>query len=262
MRLPQGAGEYSNKILRLTRSIYGLRGASKAFMKHLGPEIEGFSEKVEFKDADGKIKVQYASFERLVTDQCMYRYKDARGREMIFASYVDDIICCTTDLELRERFFNHLRKTWGIAHEGTLDRFLGIHFERSQYRWSWSATMGTYIDKIVKRFGLEDSRKFATPMEPGFVLTEEDFKEEPSESMISQMRGSIGYCATAVRFDISHAVSVLSRHLARPCTKVIEAAKRIIKYLAGTRDFAITWMSSALEEEQGCDNVIIGAVDA
>jgi len=231
-------------------------------MKHLGPEIEGFSEKVEFKDADGKIKVQYASFERLVTDQCMYRYKDARGREMIFASYVDDIICCTTDLELRERFFNHLRKTWGIAHEGTLDRFLGIHFERSQYRWSWSATMGTYIDKIVKRFGLEDSRKFATPMEPGFVLTEEDFKEEPSESMISQMRGSIGYCATAVRFDISHAVSVLSRHLARPCTKVIEAAKRIIKYLAGTRDFAITWMSSALEEEQGCDNVIIGAVDA
>jgi hypothetical protein len=152
----------------------------------------------------------------------------------------------------------------GITHEGTLDRFLGIHFERSQDRWSWSATMGTYIDKIVKRFVLEDSRKFATPMEPGFVLTEEDFKEEPSESMISEMRsliGSIGYCATAVRFDISHAVSVLSQHLARPCNKVIEAAKRIIKYLAGTRDFAITWMSSALEEEQGCDNVIIGAVD-
>jgi len=125
--------------------------------------------------------------------------------------------------------------------------------------------MGTYIDKIVKRFGLEDSRKFATPMEPGFVLTEEDFKEEPSESMISEMRSlivSIGYCATAVRFDISHTVSVLSRHLARPCTKVIEAAKRIIKYLAGTRDSTITWMSSALEEEQRCDNVIIGAVDA
>ena len=74
-------------------------------MKQLGSEIEGFSEKVEYKDADEKIKVQYASFERLV-------YKDARGREMIFASYVDDIICCTTDLDLRERFFNHLRKTW------------------------------------------------------------------------------------------------------------------------------------------------------
>ena len=105
------------------------------------------------------MKVEYTRFERLVTDQCMFRYKDVRGREMIFASYVDDIICCTTDLELRERFFDHLRKTWGITHEGTLDMFLGIHFERSQDKWSWSATMGTYIDKIVKRFGLEESRK-------------------------------------------------------------------------------------------------------
>jgi hypothetical protein len=66
MRLPPGAGEYSNKILRLTRSIYGLRGASKAFMKQLGSEVESFSEKVEYKDADGKMKVECARFERLV----------------------------------------------------------------------------------------------------------------------------------------------------------------------------------------------------
>jgi hypothetical protein len=86
-------------------------------------------------------------------------------------------------------------------------------------------------------------------MEPVFALTVEDFAEEPTESMSTEMGsliGSIGYCATAVRFDISHAVSVLSRHLARPCTKVIEAAKRIIKYLAGTLDFAVKWTSSVL----------------
>jgi hypothetical protein len=49
--------------------------------------------------------------------------------------------------------------------------------------------------------------------------------------------------------------------MARTCTKVIEAAKHI-KYLAGTRDFSVKWMSSALAEEQGSANVIIGAVDA
>ena len=83
--------------------------------------------------------------------------------------------------------------------------------------------------------------------------------------MITEMRsliGSIGYCATAVRFDISHAVSVLSRHLARPCSKTIDAAKRIIKYLACSRDFAITWSSSEEEEKQGSANAVIGAVDA
>ena len=43
MRLTPGVSEYLNIVLNLTRSIYGLRGASKAFMKQLGSEIEGFS---------------------------------------------------------------------------------------------------------------------------------------------------------------------------------------------------------------------------
>ena len=71
-------------------------------------------------------------------------------------------------------------------------------------------------------------------MEPGFALTVEDFAEEPTESMITEMRsliGSIGYCATAVRFDISHAVSVLSRHLARPCTKVLRLQNELSSIL-------------------------------
>ena len=115
------------------------------------------------------------------------------------------------------------------------------------------ATIGTYIDKIVKRFGLEDSRGVELPMEPGSMLTVEVFVEEPTESMITEMRsliGSIGYSTTAVRFDISHAVSVLSRHLARPCTRVIEAAKRI-QVTCGNAGFrrqvdvvCYKWMSS------------------
>ena len=32
-----------------------------------------------------------------------------------------------------------------------------------------------------------------------------------------------------MRFDIAYAVSVLSRHLAKPCKKVVLAAKRMIK---------------------------------
>jgi hypothetical protein len=60
MKLPQGAEEYSNTIMRLTHSIYGLRGASKAFMKQLGSEIEGFTENGEYNDANGKTIVEYA----------------------------------------------------------------------------------------------------------------------------------------------------------------------------------------------------------
>jgi hypothetical protein len=64
--------------------------------------------------------------------------------QTIFASYVDDIICCTTDKGLLERFFDHLRKIWAIECTGKLDRFLGIHFQRMTVghdRRQWGRTL-------------------------------------------------------------------------------------------------------------------------
>ena len=46
------------------------------------------------------------------------------------------------------------------------------------------------------------------------------------QSEYRSLIGTIGYCAITVRFDIAYAVSVLSRYLAKPCKKVVLAAKR------------------------------------
>ena len=80
---------------------------------------------------------------------------------------------------------------------------------------------------------LNDAVVIKVSMDPGFTLTAEDFEEVSSEEMKSEYRsliGSIGYCSVTMRFDIAYAVSVLSRHLAKPCKKVVLAAKRVIKY--------------------------------
>ena len=82
IRLPPEAGKHANKILRLEKSSYGLKSVSKAFMKKLGEEVLKFVERVEYK-SPGDINV-------------------------------DDICCRTTDRDLRERFFDHLRKRWAI----------------------------------------------------------------------------------------------------------------------------------------------------
>ena len=71
--------------------------------------------------------------------------------------------------------------------------------------------------------------------------------------------GSIGYCAITVRFDIAYAVSVLSRHLAKPCKKVVLAAKRVIKYLRFTRDMAIIWSA---QSDSTVNWKLTGSVDA
>ena len=69
----------------------------------------------------------------------------------------------------------------------------------------------TYIDRIVKRFDLNDTVVLKVPMDLGFTLTTEDFEEVSSEEMKSEYRsliGSIGYCVITVHFDIACAVSV------------------------------------------------------
>ena len=58
------AGEYANKVLRLKKSIYGLKSASKAFMKQLGEEVLKFVERVECKcPGDNNVRVQNAKSE-------------------------------------------------------------------------------------------------------------------------------------------------------------------------------------------------------
>ncbi len=84
-------------------------------------------------------------------------------------------------------------------------------------------------------------------MEAGFV-------EEPTEEMITLYRsliGSIGYAAVTVRFDVSYALSMLSRHLSRPNARLIAAAKLIVKYLVHTKDLGITWSISEQDKESG-----------
>jgi hypothetical protein len=104
-----------------------------------------------------------------------------------------------------------------------------------------------------------------TPIDPGFVITEEDIPEQTDLKLMEEFRsliGSIAYCSTALRYDINYVVSTLSRHLARPCKNAVDAARRVIQYLLTTRDFAIEWKSSRQSQQDQTDNVLIGAVDA
>ncbi len=76
-------------------------------------------------------------------------------------------------------------------------------------------------------------------MDVGFEMIEDDFNTPPTEEMVSLYRsliGSIGYAVTTVCFDVNYDLSVLSRFLAKPNDKLINTAKRIIKYLVKTKD--------------------------
>ena len=126
-------------------------------------------------------------------------------------------------------------------------------------------SMESYVDRMVRRFELEQTKSATTPMENGFKLEAEDIGEVGYDEMISEYRsliGSIGDCCIALRYDCLVAFSILSRYLAEPYPTLIKAAKRVIQSLRYTRDFKITWTITASDIIHKSQNILFGAVDA
>ena len=166
----------------------------------------------------------------------MFRFEDAQGRIMLLLHYVDDLVLASTDTQLRVAFLKHTNRRWNTTHEGRLTRFLGIN-----YNWSagsCTCNAAAYIERIARRFDITEMRLPDTAIDAGFEITETDFEVPSTPEQISLYRsliGSIGYTATTCRFDISYAMSMLSRYLAKPNTSLIDAAKRVIAMCPLTR---------------------------
>jgi hypothetical protein len=166
----------------------------------------------------------------------VFRFEDAQGRIMLLLHYVDDLVLASTDTQLRVAFLKHTNRRWNTTHEGRLTRFLGIN-----YNWSagsCTCNAAAYIERIARRFDITEMRLPDTAIDAGFEIIEADFEAASTPEQISLYRsfiGSIGYAATTCRLDVSYAMSMLSRYLAKPNTSLIDAAKRVIAMCPLTR---------------------------
>jgi len=216
----------------LKKSVYGLKTSGKDFIEQLAEEILGF---VTEATCPRTRKVTKHSFKRIPVDHCVFKLEDAQGRILLLLHYVDDLVLASTDHLLRDEFLKHINRRWNTTHEGRLARFLGINYVWSAGSCTFNAA--AYIERIARRFEVTEMRLPDSPLDAGFEVTEADFEVVSTPEQISLYRsliGSIGYAATTCRFDVSYSLSVLSRYLAKPNARLIEAAKRVIRYLLKT----------------------------
>ena len=108
-----------------------------------------------------------------------------------------------------------------------------------------SLCQSAYIDQILDRFGLTDAKTASTPLEQSIDLTpgsshiSNDTLTDSHSSLYREIIGSLMYLSVMTRPDITYAVSTLSRYLSKPSTTHLEAARRVIRYLKGTRDYRL-----------------------
>ncbi|KAJ9547728.1 hypothetical protein OSB04_020271 [Centaurea solstitialis] len=114
---------------------------------------------------------------------------------------------------------------------------LGIKIYRNRSKRLIGLSQSTYIDKIMKKFRMDESKKGFIPMQHGIVLSktqcpvssqdQDKMKSIPYASAI----GSIMYAMLCTRPDVAYSVSVTSRYQQNPGEPHWVAVKNILKYL-------------------------------
>jgi hypothetical protein len=119
---------------------------------------------------------------------------------------------------------------------GEMKFFLGLQITQSDKGISIFQTK--YINEMLKKFQMEDSKPVGTPMVTGCKLSKFDDTKDVDQIVYRSMIGSLLY-ATATRPDIIHAVCQVGRFQASPKASHLLEVKRIFIYLKGTTEYGL-----------------------
>ncbi|KAL0383833.1 UNVERIFIED_CONTAM: Retrovirus-related Pol polyprotein from transposon TNT 1-94, partial [Sesamum latifolium] len=130
---------------------------------------------------------------------------------------------------------------------GEASYILGIKIYRDRSRRMLGLTQSSYLEKVLKRFKMEHSKRGVFPMRHGIKLskkqspkTDEELKRISNIPYASAV-GSIQYAVQCTRPDVAYALSVTSRYKACAGEAHWGAVKSILKYLKRTKDMFLIY---------------------
>ena len=130
-----------------------------------------------------------------------------------------------------------LEEEYDMSDLSELHFFLGVHIERDRAAHTITMHQRSYIEEVLKRFGMEDCKPISTSLDVKaqlVKLTDEEHMQEMQGVPYKEAVGSLMYAMVATRADIAFAVSVVSLFISKPSSMHWAAVKRILRYLKGT----------------------------
>lgn len=229
MEQPEGFHDDKNKdkVCLLQRSIYGLKQASRMWYC----KVHDLLTKNNFKQSK--------------CEPCVYYFKS--DKEFIVISlYVDDFyILYRKDSSQIKSLLNLLESEFSIKNLGPIQNYLGIRVTRDRQKGILKLDQSVYIKKVLQRFGMSECKPVSTPMQTGLKLCNSDKPLNDETYNYRQLLGCLMYLSVCTRPDIAYACSQLSQY--NNCFGLTHwlAAKRILRYLAGTIDYSLLFVKSS-----------------
>ncbi|XP_019087326.1 PREDICTED: uncharacterized protein LOC109127239 [Camelina sativa] len=199
-------------VCRLNKALYGLKQASRAWYQEL------------------KTYLLRLGFYNSLADTSVFVYRS--GRDVVYTLvYVDDIIVTGSTNRLIAGFIDALAERFSLKEPTDLYYFLGI--EATHTSKGLHLMQRTYIIDLLTKTNMLNAKPVSTPMapEPSLTLHTGQPHDNPTEYRI--VLGSLQYLAFT-HPDIAFAVNRLAQFMHSPTDIHWQAAKRILRYLAGT----------------------------
>ncbi|GJY63821.1 retrotransposon protein, putative, ty1-copia subclass [Tanacetum coccineum] len=200
MEQPEGFIDHNHprKVCKLQRSIYGLKQASRSWNKRFDEEIKKFG------------------FHQNLNEPCVYQ--KASGSNVIFLIlYVDGIILMGNHIPSLQEVKDYLGKCFSMKDLGEAAFILGIKIYRDRSRQLIGLCQNAYLDKILKRYRMDNSKCGSIPMQVDLHLNKSQIATTSVEMKRMQnvpyasAIGSIMYAVRCTRPDVSFTQNITSR---------------------------------------------------
>ncbi|CAJ2673559.1 unnamed protein product [Trifolium pratense] len=142
------SGDPKSVVCKLKKSIYGLKQASRQWYYKFHQVISSFG------------------FEANPVDDCIYQ-KFSGSKFVFLVLYVDDILLASNNIHLLHETKRFLTKNFEMKDLGDASFVLGIRILRDRSRGILGLSQRSYIDTVLDRFSMKDSKPGDTPVARG-----------------------------------------------------------------------------------------------
>jgi hypothetical protein len=228
MELPEGYREgLEHLVCKLKKALYGLQQGPRNWWLLISKFLIGLG------------------FKATVSDPCLFFKRSQSGRLLLLFLFVDDMQVGyhLTDLAEWAALKAQLVQRFNTKDMGASTWILGMRITRNRKARTITLDQELYVTKALQRYGMQECKMASTPEAVGAITgcSEEELSAPAEQQLFQEIVGTLMYAAVSCRLDIAHAVHALASDMQAPTGRSMLAAKRVLRYLAATKDIGLVF---------------------
>ncbi len=212
-----------DEVLKLLKALYGLKQAGRCWFKYFVKLLQSIGLK--------QLRSQRTIF---------------FNEDVLVCVYVDDGLIAEKRSGGRQRFIAALSAKIDITEENELNGMLGLDMTQ-RVDGSVVISQTEYIKETLQLFQMEQAKAQTVPATPGIHLSREGTAMD-GQFDIQGAVGRLLWITRCSRPDIAFSVTQVCRFVAYPTSELVQAVKKIMRYLRGTADYVLRLKSDGTEE--------------